>query len=122
MRLGPRISGLFALPEVIGYGLDGAQKPRKPATLAALREGGLAVFRNFGLSLRSSIVGVLVGIVPGVGGETAPFLAYAAAKKQVGSSVPLGRGALAGVIARSEDRRLGKECVSMCRSRWPPYH
>src|SRR3546814_8835116 len=68
-------------------------------SLAALREGGLAVFRNFGLSLRSSIVGVLVGIVPGVGGETAPFLAYAAAKKQVGSSVPLGRGAIEGVIA-----------------------
>src|SRR3546814_18664523 len=23
---------------------------------------------------------------------------------------------------RSEERRVGKECVSMCRSRWPPYH
>src|SRR3546814_17204868 len=24
--------------------------------------------------------------------------------------------------ARSEERRVGKECVSTCRSRWPPYH
>src|SRR3546814_868759 len=23
---------------------------------------------------------------------------------------------------RSEERRVGKECVSMCRSRWSPYH
>src|SRR3546814_5155424 len=24
--------------------------------------------------------------------------------------------------ARSEERRVGKECVSTCRSRWSPYH
>src|SRR3546814_3993409 len=25
-------------------------------------------------------------------------------------------------FARSEERRVGKECVSTCRSRWLPYH
>src|SRR3546814_14021417 len=25
-------------------------------------------------------------------------------------------------FARSEERRVGKECVSTCRSRWSPYH
>src|SRR3546814_11936414 len=25
-------------------------------------------------------------------------------------------------IERSEERRVGKECVSTCRSRWSPYH
>src|SRR3546814_11110277 len=25
-------------------------------------------------------------------------------------------------IPRSEERRVGKECVSTCRSRWSPYH
>src|SRR3546814_12160740 len=31
--------------------------------------------------------------------------------------------ALAVFIAeRSEERRVGKECVSTCRSRWSPYH
>src|SRR3546814_5414171 len=32
---------------------------------------------------------------------------------------------LAGVCInayRSEERRVGKECVSTCRSRWSPYH
>src|SRR3546814_15849893 len=26
------------------------------------------------------------------------------------------------VTGRSEERRVGKECVSTCRSRWSPYH
>src|SRR3546814_16350861 len=31
-------------------------------------------------------------------------------------------GPLAGITVRSEERRVGKECVSTCRSRWSPYH
>src|SRR3546814_4814455 len=26
------------------------------------------------------------------------------------------------IDSRSEERRVGKECVSTCRSRWSPYH
>src|SRR3546814_20709310 len=26
------------------------------------------------------------------------------------------------LVFRSEERRVGKECVSTCRSRWSPYH
>ena len=29
---------------------------------------------------------------------------------------------LVGLAARSEERRVGKECISRCRSRWSPYH
>src|SRR3546814_19552149 len=36
-----------------------------------------------------------------------------------GRSEPSGR---ATVKPRSEERRVGKECVSTCRSRWSPYH
>ena len=31
----------------------------------------------------------------------------------------LGKGLTA---ARSEERRVGKECLRLCRSRWSPYH
>src|SRR3546814_19824202 len=121
MRLVPMILGLFALPEVIGYGLDGAQKPRKPATLAALREGGLAVFRNFGLSLRSSIVGVLVA---GNIGQRGQQVARIRVPRRLEQGV--GRGILDdgprihyGDAAtdrgdgpeRSEERGVGKGCV-----------
>src|SRR3546814_13386485 len=30
--------------------------------------------------------------------------------------------AVARLRIRSEERRVGKECVSTCRSRWAPYH
>src|SRR3546814_10320013 len=32
------------------------------------------------------------------------------------------RMCLVDVEKRSEERRVGKECVSTCRSRWSPYH
>src|SRR3546814_7404730 len=32
------------------------------------------------------------------------------------------QGALGDIHDRSEERRVGKECVSTCRSRWSPYH
>src|SRR3546814_14565442 len=31
-------------------------------------------------------------------------------------------GAQGRPLGRSEERRVGKECVSTCRSRWSPYH
>src|SRR3546814_3797845 len=31
-------------------------------------------------------------------------------------------GYAANPAVRSEERRVGKECVSTCRSRWSPYH
>src|SRR3546814_12355731 len=33
--------------------------------------------------------------------------------------IPKGEGIF---LDRSEERRVGKECVSTCRSRWSPYH
>src|SRR3546814_15194936 len=35
---------------------------------------------------------------------------------------PAGAGAGRVAGARSEERRVGKECVSTCRSGWSPYH
>src|SRR3546814_12591870 len=32
------------------------------------------------------------------------------------------RGKISGPAFRSEERRVGKECVSTCRSRWSPYN
>ena len=33
-----------------------------------------------------------------------------------------GRNARTVCRFRSEERRVGKECLSVCRSRWSPYH
>src|SRR3546814_18563069 len=42
--------------------------------------------------------------------------------KDFGEHLPVPRQHLRVVLARSEERRVGKECVSTCRSRWWPYH
>src|SRR3546814_18763560 len=51
------------------------------------------------------------------------------AARQVGVSTPRQTGKTMLIVARilagplrSEERRVGKECVSPCRSRWSPYH
>src|SRR3546814_5240178 len=43
----------------------------------------------------------------------------------ISSGIALGRDVLdsrTDPAIRSEERRVGKECVSTCRSRWSPYH
>src|SRR3546814_10216763 len=38
---------------------------------------------------------------------------------EAGFNIPIDFGS---PIMRSEERRVGKECVRPCRSRWPPYN
>ena len=43
----------------------------------------------------------------------------------IGNRVAIGAGDIRSArrcSVRSEERRVGKECVSLCRSRWSPYH
>src|SRR3546814_18618607 len=51
---------------------------------------------------------------------------YVHERKQFGQAIgefQLMQGKLADMyVGRSEERRVGKECVSTCRSRWSPYH
>ena len=42
---------------------------------------------------------------------------YLGVKKFGGEAVVAGN-----IIVRSEERRVGKECLRLCRSRWSPYH
>src|SRR3546814_11704498 len=45
-----------------------------------------------------------------------------AALKRLGRAVLQLFGQFLVEALRSEERRVGKECVSTCRSRWTPYH
>ena len=46
--------------------------------------------------------------------EIKEFLEAPAKFEEIGAKIPKG--------ARSEERRVGKECTATCRSRWSPYH
>jgi hypothetical protein len=71
-------------------------------------------------------VGVPVGLAAVLGrGRLAPWLApiglAAAAAAAVHFQVLSPTFALTS-LQRSEERRVGKECRRLCRSRWSPYH
>ena len=58
-----------------------------------------------------------LGLVKAHEGSTGKIAAGMDANAQV-----IGAYAWAHELSRSEERRVGKECVSTCRSRWSPYH
>lgn len=102
-RLVPMALGLFAVPEIVSLmagGRRAADAPRTaPVPWRQVADGIAAVGRRLGLFVRSAVIGVVVGLVPGVGGETAPFVAYAAAKRAARAPEAFGTGAIDGVIA-----------------------
>ncbi|HAS90702.1 MAG TPA: C4-dicarboxylate ABC transporter permease [Clostridiales bacterium] len=59
-----------------------------------------SIKKNFPLTIRSSILGIIVGALPGAGGDIAALLAYDQAKRTVRNpETPFGHGAVEGVIA-----------------------
>ena len=57
---------------------------------------------------------------------TTPLLqtqtAYAAENTTPAITIEKPDGWKQGETTRSEERRVGKECLRLCRSRWSPYH
>src|SRR3546814_4067510 len=50
------------------------------------------------------------------------YAAYREAIQAVGREGEAGHSISVKLSARSEEGRVGKECVRTCRSRWSPYH
>ena len=97
----PAVIGLFAIAEMMLL----LRKGEAIASSDMSQEGGgtlrgmLDVFRNFRTTLMSSIIGVIVGLMPGLGGETAQYLAYSQAARMSKNRDNFGKGEIEGVIA-----------------------
>jgi TctA family transporter len=98
----PVFLGLFAMAEVIELGasrrttISGMSRIQDLA--GSVGDGMRAVFRNPVLFLRSSIIGTVVGMVPGLGGSVAAFVAYGEAVRTTPDG-RFGEGDVRGVIA-----------------------
>ena len=58
------------------------------------------VVKHLPLTLRSSVVGTIIGALPGAGGDLAALIAYDQAKRTVKDpEVPFGEGAMEGIVA-----------------------
>ncbi len=94
--------GFFTLSEVMAWrtrlsvSAAATSGDIQDSTWAGIR----SVFTNFGVTLRSSILGTLVGIIPGVGGTVASFVAYGQAVQATkGDRSGFGKGDVRGLIA-----------------------
>lgn len=101
IRLVPSFVGLFAIGEAIDLFLKRGKiaQTAYAGKIGNVRDGILAVFRNFGLFLRCSVIGTVVGIIPGVGGAVTNFLAYGHAVQSAKDPEKFGKGDVRGVIA-----------------------
>ncbi len=98
----PLALGIFALPEMIALAVKGGTIARTEVVIKGMGdvlEGVKDVFRHWMLWLRSSVIGYIIGIIPGVGGEAAIFVAYGQAKQTSKHPERFGTGCVEGVIA-----------------------
>lgn len=91
--------GMFAVPEMV----DLFRRKTSIAEMEPLKggqwEGVKDVFRHWWLVVRSSIVGVWVGVLPGLGSSVADWFAYAHAMQTEKNTENFGKGDIRGVIA-----------------------
>ena len=100
IQLLPMMAGLFAIPELID-GLRQRNNTTDPemANGKQTREGIIEVWRNKWLALRGGVIGAFIGVLPGLGGAMADWMAYAQAVATTKNpDVPFGQGNIRGVI------------------------
>lgn len=95
----PVLIGLFALPEIINYY---AKRFEERGDIQALA-GGHATFaefrRCFKSIFRGSVIGVVLGAIPGIGGAPSAFLSYSEAQRTSKNPENFGKGEIEGVAA-----------------------
>lgn len=109
----PLIIGLFAVAEMvklIGEGSTIAQED--VISGGGVLKGVRSVVENWNVFLRSSLIGWIIGVVPGAGGTVANFLAYLQAQGTSDDPDSFGKGNIQGVIA-SEAANDAKDGGSM---------
>ena len=92
----PVLIGLFALPEVFNFYATRSRQHK----LSALAGQGASFGdykKNAKTIVRGSLIGVVLGAIPGIGGAPAAFLSYSEAKRTSKNSDNFGKGELEGV-------------------------
>jgi TctA family transporter len=104
LALIPIAMGFFAIPEIIDLAVTGSSiAGALPAGKLGkgVMEGIKDTFRHFFLTLRCSLIGVFIGIMPGLGGAVAQWVSYAHATQSAKTEeerAGFGKGDVRGVI------------------------
>jgi putative tricarboxylic transport membrane protein len=94
----PVLIGAYGVPEVLN-----AVRKRERMIIQTMTDRVVPrfreVFKHRWIILRSSLIGIIIGIVPGVGSDTAAWLSYFTAKRGSEHPEEFGKGAVEGLIA-----------------------
>jgi serine/threonine-protein kinase len=90
----------------------------KPANVMVDPEGGTVKVMDFGVARMDDSSRTRTGIVLGTPSFMSPE--QMSGRRTDGRSDLYSLGVM--LFQRSEERRVGKECRRLCRSRWSPYH
>lgn len=95
------VLAMFAVPELIAMSVETENrlKTRVHYRVTDVLWGMGEVFRHKWLTVRTSIMGAIVGLVPGLGGDVASWMCYGHAVQSSSHPEKFGQGAIEGVIA-----------------------
>ncbi|MEO9575406.1 MAG: tripartite tricarboxylate transporter permease [Tateyamaria sp.] len=90
--------GIFAIPEIISLLRKDRAISEQPQLGGGWIVGVRDWFANIWLSMRCSIIGVVVGVIPGLGGSVVDWIAYGHAVQTTPDKSNFGKGEVRGVI------------------------
>ena len=98
----PMVIGLLCLPEVIHQACSGIRKTFEQQFDLSGENGRLSwqeIKSRIPVLLRSSIIGSVIGAMPGLGASPAAYMAYSEAQRTSKHPEKFGKGAIEGVMA-----------------------
>lgn len=101
VHLVPALIGLFAVAEMINLWVTGGSVAKREAVMPVTHmfEGLIETFRHWPTVIRGSLIGTVIGAIPGVGGVVAAFLSYSVTVQVSKDPDSFGKGNIQGVIA-----------------------
>lgn len=100
VKIVPIVIGLFAGSETISMILKGGSIVEGDVQVGHdVMEGVKDVFRNWWLVLRCGVIGYIIGVMPGLGGEVSAWVTYGHAAQTSKHPETFGKGNVEGVIA-----------------------
>ena len=95
----PVLIGLFALPEILNQFTIKVERRVRTGMLAGNGASFADFKRCFKSVLKGSLIGVVLGAIPGIGGSPSAFLSYSEAKRTSEHPETFGKGEIEGVAA-----------------------
>jgi len=90
--------GIFAIPEIMALLREDRAISKSGGLGAGWLDGVKAWWANLWLSIRCAIIGVIVGVIPGLGGSVVDWIAYGHTVQSTKDKSTFGSGEIRGVI------------------------